>query len=963
MKKVMAQFTQTTELKNGRYSNHHQIKSWSDDLSGVRPGKNIEDVERSALDHLFGGERQTASYNYDLWKSPMHNMRDYLESKHPKTTVSPKEVIKATTTVEAEENYIDPITNRRASKKSLKAAESSPKYKDLDQYGVVQDQNVDKNEKEQYNDLDKYVPADDAAVDQQDQAKKYDDLDKYGPVTWHEPDGLREETPEEGSKDYPDLHKYSATKFDNPLAPRQLTSEEQSKKYNDLHLYQSVQWNEPDGLRVQTSEELSKNYDDLHQYNAVHWNEPDGLRKLTPEELSKNYTDLGEYDGPVAWCEPHGLRRLTPEELSKNYTDLDAYAMPFTAPDSVLQAHEAAQQDRTVKGKTLAKKVDVPAENLAEKYEDLDKYGPVHWNEPNGLRMMTPEELSKQYDDLHLYGGGYQWNEPDGLRSLTPEEQSKRYRDVSQYVSRELAGESKWINPEEASKNYKDLPKYREYDNGDPAAPWVHPEESSKQYKDLSNYAQYSKATPEAEIIHPDDASKQYNDFHMHPEETTKSYQDLGTYKPILFDSPLESYLLRPEEIAACKNLYNYNGGKPTILPDPVVYGSLKEFNTKACSPFPDIGPFTYQGKANRLPPSSPESNVDDVDTLTAEEIRAATLRRAGVLDEDAHSEVRDSEVKLTGNYARDFPEEFSTSWSVDNSPSKSTLFPKSEGKDEEASVVEKNVDAELSSTEQSVPIQGGRLQPALDRQLESKEKEDAYSHLPQGLETSFSEECDRKETLPIMEHHFTPTPTPAREPELYKILAYDSASQNITVAEATSTIHNETTPSSLADVLIRLSNPSKFLPHFKSLEDQGYEIVSGSGDVLIFRKVRPGTIEESLPEPEPTTRARPINPIDLMGHPAVGNFASPTGFVSYDALDEAQDKPAPPFRSRVYSHREPSVGGGAKASQERKKGSSIGRKVVLGTVWLAGSACAVGVMAEYFNARGFEAEARPRRL
>lgn len=344
---------------------------------------------------------------------------------------------------------------------------------------------------------------------------------------------------------------------------------------------------------------------------------------------------------------------------------------------------------------------------------------------------------------------------------------------------------------------------------------------------------------------------------------------------------------------------------------------------------------------------------------MTAEEIRAATLRRAGVLDQGDPSEARESEVKLTGNYARDFPEEFSTSWSVDNSPSESNLLPKAEGEDAEASVVEKNADAELSSG-QSVPIQDGRLQPALDRQLQLKETEDAYSHAPQGLETGFGEECDGKEALPTKEHHFTPTPTPTRVPELYKILAYDSGSQNITVAEATSTLHDKTIPSSLADILVCLSKPSKFLPHFKSLEEQGYEIVSGSGDVLVFRKVRPSKIEETLPRPEPTTRPRPINPIDLMGHPAVGNFASPTGFVNYDALDEAEVKPAPPFRSRTHTQREP--GSQEKRSEERKK-KNIGRTFILGTVWIAGGAYAIGVMAEYFKARGFEAQARPRRF
>ncbi|KAM0412006.1 hypothetical protein ACHAPT_013670, partial [Fusarium lateritium] len=151
---------------------------------------------------------------------------------------------------------------------------------------------------------------------------------------------------------------------------------------------------------------------------------------------------------------------------SKEYDDLDAYENPFEASKSVLRAYEKSQMDTTMRGKPLAPKVDAPVEDFASKYDDLHKYGPVRWNEPDGLRKLTPEELSKNYEDLHLYDA-VRWNEPDGLRPLTAEEKSKHYNDTHLYAARDLSPRTSRVHPEEASKAYKDLPAYRHYDNAD----------------------------------------------------------------------------------------------------------------------------------------------------------------------------------------------------------------------------------------------------------------------------------------------------------------------------------------------------------------------------------------------------------------------------------------------------------------------------------------------------------------
>jgi hypothetical protein len=84
------------------------------------------------------------------------------------------------------------------------------------------------------------------------------------------------------------------------------------------------------------------------------------------------------------------------------------------------------------------------------------------------------------------------------------------------------------------------------------------------------------------------------------------------------------------------------------------------------------------------------------------------------------------------------------------------------------------------------------------------------------------------------------------QSPGLYKILAYDSSTLQISMATTTSSLSASTSgngdvdaPLHPTEVLSRLNNPAIFLPYFQGLQDEGYEIISGSGDILVFKKVR----------------------------------------------------------------------------------------------------------------------------
>ena len=1113
LKKAMSdviQSTRSTADTNAPVNVKEEGSTRLDDYAGVRPGRNIEDVERDALDHLFRSTKSESNVETPP-KSPVRNIRKLLKTQRSPREVSPNEVLRATASVQPDITVIDPITNRRVSRDGVSVfykdtvsftpktedvdvhtnltrqtegddfpddadkygpvkwnepdglpdatpEEQSKKYDDLGKYRAPSDQsqkNKDKvgsttmyddlgdykpvrwnepdglqkptaeEESKKYKDLGRYEPTkyDDPTASRkltpeeeskkykdlgsykasswnepdglqkptpEELSKNYTDLGKYGAVRWNEPDGLQQPTPEERTKNYDDLNSYGAVRWNEPNGLQKETPEELSKNYDDLHKYDAVRWNEPDGLQKPTAEELSKDYDDLNSYGAVRWNEPDGLQKPTPEELSKNYNDLGEYK-PVGWNEPDGLPKLTPEELSKKYDDLRVYDGPRVASNSTLEAFEKSQLDPTPKGKPLPPKVEVASEDPGKEYKDLGEYGPVRWNEPDGLQKPTPEELSKNYEDLHLYGA-VRWNEPDGLQMPTPEEKSKNYEDVHKYAPREIEDVPTRVHPEEASKAYKDLHSYGPVRWNEPdGLQKLTPEEISKAYNDLPAYAASSEATAKQ---HPEEASKEYKDLdkyakfennaaitRVHPEEASKQYTDLDQYAPQSFDSPSEPYHTGSQAMPLDEPGKQYDD---LDRYDPQQFDSTTTMYPihpeEATKDYPDLdryagtrrdGPSGKVDTSSRgTKPSTDYSHsdkADSLDHLTAQEIRADIA--AKVKDSEFHNtELEDAKVEhekswdsaskdaqdhlkehaksnatreLTGNYVRDFPEDFSTSWSTQNSPSKQSLLPADHTNTvsssssqptssstypayESSADIAATEETEPSSMDESFPSDTFKLQPAVDRHpntpvgLTAHQRRtrdaDPYSKTPQGLETSYKEECGSAPAWPALVKHYPSTsPKAAAEettstpegPHLYQVLAYDPMTDDVRVAEMKSGVHDTASPLTPAEAIIQLSSPARFFPYFAPLESQGYEMISGQGDVLVFRKVREASATPTpLPESSASTATAapthpPVNPIDMMGKPPItGNFASPTGFVNYDNVAEPSDKPEPPFRA-----------------------------------------------------------------
>ena len=82
-------------------------------------------------------------------------------------------------------------------------------------------------------------------------------------------------------------------------------------------------------------------------------------------------------------------------------------------------------------------------------------------------------------------------------------------------------------------------------------------------------------------------------------------------------------------------------------------------------------------------------------------------------------------------------------------------------------------------------------------------------------------------------------------EPPLYKVLAYDSGNDRISTATTTSNFTGAETPISIPEALSQLYAPARFVGEFADLQKEGYQVIHGTKDLLVFRKVaNPSALE-----------------------------------------------------------------------------------------------------------------------
>lgn len=229
---------------------------------------------------------------------------------------------------------------------------------------------------------------------------------------------------------------------------------------------------------------------------------------------------------------------------------------------------------------------------------------------------------------------------------------------------------------------------------------------------------------------------------------------------------------------------------------------------------------------------------------------------------------------------------------------------------------------------------------------------------------------------------HSTPVP-----PTLYKVLAHDPLAGKVSVATTTSSVTSpEEAPTSVSEALLRLSSPAQFLPHFSALRQAGYDIVSGSADMLVFKKFRDTGLAPDKEDAAVEDSATAVASDPIRGN-RIRTRTSASRKRPHSSLDSMVSRPekgpTPLFRlpnplpaigfrphakpTNRVRRQETVFSGSRRWRPEEKSGATVrpegfwgrmkrnAKRLIWVGAWTAGCCYAVGVVAEYFVTGGAE--------
>lgn len=987
----------------GRFVNVEGFKSYTpENKAGVRPGQNIEDVERGAMEHLFFRSKPgRQDYEYDYWSTPFQNIRKYWAQQH--SSPAPKKEVFRTTyrsdgsqSSELHRDYvIDPITNRKVARHPAPdvpkdGAESPAKtFKDYrskfsssaastaqEQAPIFYDGPPPAEELRRYRNvkIDHRSEDNDAASQPVIQSEAYV-LEHsaestatgskattftgftHGGVSWHSDATVASQSlspSAKNSKEVDTLFQSWSASADTP-------------KYNDLHKYR------PFGdTEVAAAENTAPKYEDLGEYKPVLDEEPASVEESQPQ-----YEDLDQYK-PVMVKETE----IT-EEAEPKYEDLDKYTPVMVEETSV---EESTPQYEDLDKYTPVMVNETTIEESEQPYEDLDKYKPVLVNEPDG-KPIGYRETEPAPPELHKYEAIW-YNEPDG-KPLDYAEPGVDAAELSQYTAvRYNEPDGKPLSTEEQIVDSAELSRYG-------AVMWNEPDGqpiTSEKYSETPTQSELGQYTA-VRWSEPDGKPAT-------PEQAVEDTAELGKYEAVEYQEPDGKPLSQSCPVQAAlqevdaKNDYN----APQFFGSPALDQA-------------DESSHEIMKKLNKLSFDATEAEkAEDLDLLRASDIRSASSAKtyapknenqeekthyrkmldslmsrheitsdaadleaiSAIKSTKARLQAQESKRSLTGNYVRDFPEEFQKTWAT----------------------VPESFEAASSL----------KLESALDRQTSSKSKmtrrgrrqasTDPYSTEPQGLETSYAEECDGKPTWPTFIKTYgsaDASAEPAKvvmaedsaekaaaaspkfvEEELaeYTTLVYIPSIKRVEVSKMTCKPIDMTQYKDKLlpppEALLRLSNSSEYIPYLAKLQAEGFEIESGHEKGLLFRKVRPSLPQaEFLPTSASAEPARanytPVNPIDMTGSPrhissASPNFGTPNGFTTFGPVSDLTTPQQARFQSNIEVRRtEPVFSGPKDESRSKGKKSGMGKRLIVGATWVAGVSYALGVVGEYFTTGGID--------
>ncbi|EFX05590.1 hypothetical protein CMQ_3659 [Grosmannia clavigera kw1407] len=581
-------------------------------------------------------------------------------------------------------------------------------------------------------------------------------------------------------------------------------------------------------------------------------------------------------------------------------------------PDQVEQRSSPKYND-LAKYAPIVDEVSAPTSQgtASPRYDDLQKYKTVQYNEPDGKPLVS--EVSESFydpDELAKYRP-LKWNEPDGRASGH-------------------------CNPA-PSYNTAELDKYQPFmwnePDGQPTTP-VEPGHHGYDQAELQQYKPLKHNEPDGKPISIDEENG--HNFGYDLKEVQQYEQGVK---------------------------WNESNGNPTSNNESTV----------------DFSELAFHGAVNYEEPSNLQSAAP-VDSLT-ESLRQSDQesRSMDKASDEACSKIL-HQISSLGNLD---DEELSLrngsrpsgSIPAAGQPSKS----KPEREELESAMTRMNAEADAIDKMASITIKS-KQKRSTQHMTKTQRRQavlDPHSTQPQGLETSYAEECQGMTTWPTFVKSYSKkaktgsvaveeatAPPPDESNTMYKILAYDPATQAISTAETASTVHATAVPLTPAEALLRLSHPTKFFPHFRPLEAQGFEIASGSGDVLVFRKSRGVKQATSAVNPIDKTGARDTSPTSPIKSASPSGFSNPDPLLPLEesataAVTVADLPTTPKFRSNIDVRREEPVFSGAKVKankadeDENSKKPGIAKRMLVGATWVAGVSYVLGLAGEQLTGAG----------
>ena len=122
----------------------------------------------------------------------------------------------------------------------------------------------------------------------------------------------------------------------------------------------------------------------------------------------------------------------------------------------------------------------------------------------------------------------------------------------------------------------------------------------------------------------------------------------------------------------------------------------------------------------------------------------------------------------------------------------------------------------------------------------------------------------------------------------VYRILAFDPAKQRVIASKATSLApFSKEQPLLPVEALEVLKNPGKFLPELMNLHNKGYTVVSGTSNILVFKK---SATEQEVEEAKREEIMKDVNPVDLMGTEHY-LFGTSSPILTYEEIKAAREK------------------------------------------------------------------------